>query len=139
MKFIGNNCEYNNIIRDNLNDIDYTIVSNIGGDYTKDITDDKVIMLMPIHSLEGYTTNTGIGLSKMIESGFGDSLKIYTTIYLYMHEQIDPVKVADIINTFDKNNLVDNIWLYPTLENYVLRDNNVENLAWQKLKPLNVS
>ena len=139
MKFIGNNCEYNNNIRDNLNDIDYTIISNINGDYTKDITDDKVIMLMPIDSLEGYTTNTGIGLSKMIESGFTDSLKVYTTIYLYMHEQIDPVSVADIINTFDKNNLVDNIWLYPTLENYVIRDNNVENLAWQKLKPLNVS
>ncbi len=56
-----------------------------------------------------------------------------------MHKQIDPVKVADIINTFDKNNLVDNIWLYPTLENYEIRDNSVENLAWQKLKPLNVS
>lgn len=139
MNFIGSNCDYNNNIRNNLQNIDYTIVSNINGDYTKDIVGDKVILLMPIDSLEGYTNNTGIGLSKMIESGFTDSLKTYTTIYLYMHEQIDPVSVADIINTFDKNNLVDNMWLYPTLENYVIRDNNVENLAWQKLKPLNIS
>ena len=139
MNFIGNNCDYNNTIRNNLNDIDYTIVSNIGADYTSDITGDKVIMLMPIYSLESYTTNTGIGLSKMIESGFGDSLKTYTTIYLYMHEQIDPIKVADVINNFDKTNLVDNIWLYPTIDNYVLRDNNVENLPWQRLNPLNGS
>ena len=139
MNFIGNNCDYNNTIRNNLNDIDYTIVSNIGADYTSDITGDKVIMLMPIYSLESYTTNTGIGLSKMIESGFGDSLKTYTTIYLYMHEHIDPIKVADVINNFDKTNLVDNIWLYPTIDNYVLRDNNVENLPWQRLNPLNGS
>lgn len=139
MNFIGNNCDYNNTIRNNLNDIDYTIVSNIGADYTNDITGNKVIMLMPIYSLESYTTNTGVGLSKMIESGFGDSLKTYTTIYLYMHEQIDPIKVADVINNFDKTNLVDNIWLYPTLDNYVIRDNSVENLPWQRLDPLNIS
>lgn len=137
MNFIGNNCDYNNTIRNNLNDIDYTIVSNIDGDYTNDISGDKVIMLMPVYSLESYINNTGIGLSKMVESGFGDSLKTYTTIYLYMHEQIDPIKVADVINNFDKTNLVDNIWLYPTLDNYVLRDNSVENLPWQRLSPLN--
>lgn len=137
MNFIGNNCEYNNIIQNNLIDIDYTVVSNIGGDYTKDITGDKIIMLMPIDNISCYLDNTGIGLTKMIESGFTDSLKVYTTIYLYMHEQINPVSVAEIINSFDKTNLVDNIWMYPTMDNYVLRDNSVENLAWQRLNPSN--
>lgn len=132
MNFIGSNCDFNNKLREVLK-VNYTVVSNIDGDYTTQIDGDNIILILPIDSMEEYTKHTGIGFNKMIDSAFYGSMKTYTTIYLFMHKHINVNDVADVINNFDKNNLVDNIWIYPKLDKIQLRDNLVENLPWQKL------
>ncbi len=133
MNFIGNNCEFNNVLRDKLTVGDYTVVSNVGEDYTDRIEGNKVIILFPINSEKDYVKYMGEGYLRIIESGFTDSLKTYTSIFLYMIESIDVMDVVSVINNFDKDNLVDNMFIYPKLENCQLRDNNVENLPWQKI------
>ncbi len=132
MNFIGNSNQFNDYVRTHAI-TDYTIVSGIGGDIAENLVGDKFILIMPIDSENQYYQSTSIGYQKMIESGILDGSKIYTTIYLFMHEYIDPKDVVEIINTFDKTNLVDNIWVYPKLDNHVCRDNKVENLYWQKI------
>lgn len=132
MNFIGHDNKFNNYIRSRII-TDYTVVSNVGGKCTDTLLGDKFILLMPIDSEHEFTENTGIGYTKMLDSAILDGSKIYTTIYMFMHKHIDPSTIVDIINTFDKTNLVDNIWVYPKLENHIVRDNKVENLHWQKL------
>lgn len=131
MNFIGSDCKFNNILRENITIKDYTIVSNIDGDYTNQIIGDKIILLLPINSTKDYLNNTAIACSYMKDSSF-ESLKVYTSIFLYMYEHIDINQVIDTINNFDKHNLVDNIWIYPKLINHIMRDNTVKNLPWQK-------
>jgi len=132
MKFIGNNSEFNNNLRPLLTlDDSFTVISYVDDITIEDITDSKVILLLPIDKEIDYFKYTGLAYDRMITSAFA-SLNVYTSIFLFMHEYIDINLIAETVNNFDKVNLVDNIWIYPKLENYKIRDNNVENLLWQK-------
>jgi len=134
MNFIGEDNNFNRSLRKGILDNDYTIVSYVGHKYDiSSINGDKFILILPIENEKDYYEATTVGIQKMVESGFTDSQKIYTTIYLFKLDSIDVDDIVDIINNFDKKNLVDNIWVYPKLDVIQLRDNSVENLSWQKL------
>lgn len=133
MNFIGNNCNFNNVVKDNIDiNIDYTIISYVSS--TEDYSDsyaNKTIIILPIDTEDAYFDSTKIAYNRIINSAFS-SLDICTSVFVYMPDYVDPVQVADAINNFDKNNLVDNFWIYPKIANLVLRDNTVANLPWQK-------
>lgn len=131
MNFIGSNCNFNNILRERLT-VDCTVVSNVDGDYSDQMNGEHNILILPINSLEEYNKHTGLGMNKMIDSGFYGSMQTYTAVYVYMLEHVDIELIIDTINNFDKRNLVDNIWIYPKLDKMKFRDNTVENLPWQK-------
>jgi hypothetical protein len=133
MNFIGSNCNFNNIVKDNIDvDIDYTIISYVSSteDYSNSYTN-KTIIILPIDTEDAYFDSTKIAYNRIINSAFS-SLDICTSVFVYMPDYVNPIQVADAINNFDKDNLVDNFWIYPKIDNLVLRDNTVANLPWQK-------
>jgi hypothetical protein len=134
MKFIGNiNNNFNKELISSINEIDYTIISHI--EYNEELThsDKKIIQILPITNEMDYYHSINIGWKSMIKSAFYDDLEICTSIFLVIPEKHDPKEIANIINNFDKENLIDNIWIYPRpIQNLELRNTKVENLAWQK-------
>jgi len=133
MNFIGSNCDFNDKLKNSINiDSSYTIISFVSGkeDYTTKYTN-KIILVLPINNEEDYYNYVQIAYTKMINSAFRN-LDTCTSIFVYMSDYVDPIQVADAINNFDKNSLVDNFWIYPKIDNLVLRDNIVANLPWQK-------
>jgi hypothetical protein len=132
MNFIGSNCEFNNVLRDNIVIDDYTIISLVSttDDYSTEYTS-KMILILPIDTESAYFDSTKIAYNQMYNSAFA-STNICTNIFVYMPMYVDPMQVADAINNFDKDNLVDNFYIYPKITNLVLRDNTVANLPWQK-------
>jgi len=133
MNFIGSNCNFNNIVKDNIDiDMDYTIISYVSSteDYADSYTN-KIIIILPIDNEDAYFDSVKIAYNRIINSAFS-SLDICTSVFVYMPDYVDPVQVADAINNFDKDHLVDNFWIYPKIDKLVLRDNTVANLPWQK-------
>lgn len=134
MKFIGNsNNEFNAKLIPLLYDTTYTILSCIGGNYSYDSSDSPVIQLLPVDDEFNYYETVNKAWSKMIKNAFYDTLSTCTSIIIVKPELVDVAKVAKIIKEFDKNNLVDNIWVYPDpIKNLQLRNNSIEDLPYQK-------
>lgn len=134
MNFIGNPCDFNNKIKNKLT-VNCTVISYFDNFEINDFYDGHNILLFPINTRQDYLKYTMLGLDKMVESGFeSKNLKTYTSIFLYIPDKLNISDIIDTINNFDKKNLVDNIFLYPKLDNYQLRDNTVENLPFQKFQ-----
>jgi hypothetical protein len=49
-----------------------------------------------------------------------------------MHEHVDINDIIDTINNFDKVSMVDNIYIYPKITGYKIRNDFVPDLPWQK-------
>ena len=133
MNFLGKPTEYNHELSKLLT-VNATVISYFDGYYTQDFSSYHNVLLFPINSKEDYIRFSGEGFLKMIDSGFTGMLKTFTSIFLYLPGYIKLEDIADTINNLDLNNLVDTIHIYPKVNNYVLRDNKVENLPFQKLK-----
>jgi hypothetical protein len=132
MKFIGDiNYSFNEQLLPLLHDTLYTIVSYVNGDYSYETQDDNVIQLLAIDEVS-YYKSIDMAYTKMIQNGFYDTLKTCTSIFIVQPNLVDVEVVAKIINEFDRNNLVDNIWIYPNpVSNYVMRNNEVAMLPYQ--------
>jgi len=133
MKFIGNKSNNFNIkLLDELNIVDYTVISYIDHDFIYNSSDKNIIQILPIINEVDYFKSIDLGWQKMVQSAFYDDLSICTSIFVIMPEKNDPINVAKIINNFDRVNLIDNIWIYPSpIHNYQLRNTIVQELPWQ--------
>lgn len=131
MKFIGDRTHYfNRSLLPLIDNLPYTIVSYMDENYSYKSTDTVIIQLLPIKEF-CYFKSVDIAYTEMIRNGFYDTLKTCTSIFIVEPNLIDVKDVAKIIEGFDKNNLIDNIWIYPKpVKNYKLRNNDVEKLPY---------
>jgi len=131
MSFIGKQSDYNNRLEKLITLDNYTIVSYIG-DLSIDTGDiDNLVQIFSIDKTEDYYITLQKGLDKTLDN-YVHTTNSCTNIFVYMHEYVDPCTIADIINTFDKESLVDCIYVYPKVGDLIVRDNTLENLPWQK-------
>ena len=132
-KFVGSDCEFNNRLKQSINiPHDYTVISNIDGDYSIDYEDKKTIVLLPISSEEEYFSSVTKGSLKSKKTFF-DNTNICTLIYIFMPQYVDVDEVSNIINTFDKESLVDCMWIYPKIEQKLqMRNNEIHLLPYQQ-------
>lgn len=144
-KFIGNtNSIFNKELLDNLETKNINIISFIDLDFNIDIEDLKKekepIILFPIidnHDSLNYNT---ISWKLLIDSAFYDWGGTSTSIFVVYPNKIGtkPFDISKIINNLDRVSLVDNIWVWPRIENDLqLRDQSIENLYFQKIKNAN--
>lgn len=133
MKFIGKSCQFNDRVKE-LITIDCTVLSNIEEDNLHNLTDEikDVIILNPINSESDYVKYTSDGYLRLIDSAFGQDMRTFTCIYIMLPQFVEAEQIAEIINTMDTKNLIDNMFVYPKIDNYKLRDNEVSNLPWQR-------
>jgi len=130
--FIGSDCTFNNKLQKGITvDSSYTVVSNVDGDYITGVESENIILIAPISSEEQYFEATKHGFMRMKDTNF-NSTNLCTTIFVYMHEFVDINHIIDTINSFDKINMVDNIWIYPKMEKYQVRSDFIPDLPWQK-------
>lgn len=131
MNFIGKDCDFNNKLQSLITIEGYTIVSYINDEYTVTPNIDNLIQIFSVDNHIQYYESLKLASIKSFEN-YLETTNTCTNIFLYMHEYIDVKSLAEIINTFDKNNMVDNIMLYPKAPKLKLRNDIVENLPWQK-------
>lgn len=131
MNFIGKQSEYNNILKELITVTGYTIVSYIDDLSIMVENTGDMIQIFSIDDSNEYFTNVQKGMSKTLDN-YIYKTNSCTNIFVYMHEYVEPAAIADIINTFDKENLVDCIHVYPKVGLLKVRDNELENLPWQK-------
>lgn len=131
MKFIGSQTHFfNKSLLPLIENFPYTIVSYMDENYSYKSTDEVIIQLLPIKEF-CYFKSIDSAYTEMIRNGFYDTLKTCTSIFIVEPTLIDVRDVAKIIDSFDKKNLVDNLWIYPKpVKNYKLRNNDVEKLPY---------
>jgi hypothetical protein len=131
MNFIGKQSEYNIKLKELITVTGYTIVSYIDDLTIKVENTGSMIQIFPIDDSNGYFSSIQKGMEKTLDN-YVYKTNSCTNIFVYMHEYVDPKVIADIVNTFDKENLVDCIHVYPKVGLLKVRDNELENLPWQK-------
>ena len=133
MKFVGNQTNsFNKALIPLLNELSYTVVSCIDGDYSYCSTDRRVIQILSIDDDFNYYKVIDKAYYNMITNGFSNTLQTCTSIIIVKPDLIPVEKVANIINTLETDMLVDNIWIYPDpVTDYQVRNNEIGKLPFQ--------
>lgn len=131
MNFIGKNTDYNERLKALITVNDYTIVSYLDNFQIENVDAENLIQILPVNDSDEYYDAHKKVFAKGIENYLFET-KCCTSIFVYMHEYVDPEVIANVINTFDKDILVDSISIYPKISDLKLRNNEVSELPWQK-------
>jgi hypothetical protein len=132
MKFIGN-LDYlfnRNLIK--LLNTEYTVISCMDQNYNHTSNDKKQIWVLPVTNEFDYFKSVDVAWNCLTQSALYSDMTECTAVFVVMPNLHTACDIAAVINSFDKTNQVDNIWIYPTpTANLKLRDNEITNLPWQ--------
>ena len=147
--FISLNNTFNNEIKNFVESIlffdECCIISRIGGTPQYDINQiyekfQRIIFILPMTDVETYMNSLAIGASSMAKSSLSDWGGSITSIYIVLpdayenlpSDTISASQITEILNSYDKKNATDNIWVWPIQTNvWQTRENNVEKLPYQ--------
>lgn len=134
MIFLGNlDNKFNRDLLPLIDNIDFTVISYIDNQTSYQCDDKNVIQLLPITGEDDYYHSINLAWKATVKNALYDTFANCTSIFIVNPEDNNVENLADIINTFDKENLIDNMWIYPeSVKRKQLRNNIIEDLPYQK-------